>query len=49
MPGIGSLIREIDVNISEMWETNILFLLSKTNTRILSVNLENKYNFCTLI
>ena len=25
MPGIGSLIREIDVNISEIWETNILF------------------------
>ena len=24
MPGIGSLIREIDVNISEIWETNIL-------------------------
>ena len=26
MPGIGSLIREIDVKISEIWETNILFL-----------------------
>ena len=38
MPGIGSLIREIDVNIAEIWETNILFLLSKTNARILSVN-----------
>ena len=25
MPGIGSLIREIDVEISENWETNILF------------------------
>ena len=25
MLGIGSLIREIDVNISEMWETNMLF------------------------
>ena len=24
MPGIGSLIREIDINISENWETNIL-------------------------
>ena len=38
MPGIGSLIREIDVKISEMSETNILILLSKTNARILSVN-----------
>ena len=38
MPGIGSLICEIDVNISEIWEKNILFLLSKTNSRILSVN-----------
>ena len=26
MPGIGSLIREIDVNISEIWETNIHIL-----------------------
>ena len=39
MPGIGSLIRDIDVKISENWETNILFLLSKTNARILSVNI----------
>ena len=39
MPGIGSLIRKIDVKISEIWETNILFLLSKTNTRILSVKI----------
>ena len=37
MPDIGSLIREIDVNILEILETNILFLLSKTNARILSV------------
>ena len=37
MPGIGSLIREIDVKMSEIRETNIPFLLSKTNTRILSV------------
>ena len=35
--GIGSLIREIDVNISEMLENKIL-LLSKTNARFLSVN-----------
>ena len=34
----GSLIREVDVNISEIWETNILFLLSiEPNARILSV------------
>ena len=39
MPGIVSLIREIDVNISVIWETNILFLLRKTNTRILSVKI----------
>ena len=38
MPGIGSVIRKIDVNISEIWERNTLFLLSKTNARILSVN-----------
>ena len=38
MPGIGSLICEIDINISEIWEANILFLLSKTNARILCVN-----------
>ena len=38
MPSIGSLIREIDVKMSENWETNILFLLSKINARILSVN-----------
>ena len=48
MAGIGSLIREIDVNISEMWETNILFLLSKTNTRILSVNLELQLLFLSI-
>ena len=36
-PGIGSLICEIDVKIWEIWETNILFLLGKTNARILSV------------
>ena len=38
MPGIGSLICETDVNISEIWETNVLFLQSRTNARILSVN-----------
>ena len=43
MPGIGSLILEIDVTISEIWETNILFLLSKTNTCILSVLSMYKY------
>ena len=37
MPGIGSFINEIDVNISEIWETNLLVLLSKTNARIISV------------
>ena len=37
MTGIVSLIREIDVKMSENWETNILFLLSKTNARVLSV------------
>ena len=25
MPGIGSLIREIDVNISQIWESNQIF------------------------
>ena len=39
MPGIGSLIREMDVQISEIWETNIPFMLSKTNALILSVNI----------
>ena len=38
MSGIGSLIREIDVKSSENWETNTLYLLSKTNARLLSVN-----------
>ena len=33
---IGSLIREIAIEISEMWESKQT-LLSKTNTRILSV------------
>ena len=37
MPGIGSLICEIDVIILEIWETIILFFLNKTNARILSV------------
>ena len=36
MPGIGSLIREIDVTISEFEKANII-LLSKTNARVLSV------------
>ena len=35
MPSIGSLIREIAIEISEISEINILFLLSKTNARIL--------------
>ena len=39
MPGIGSLVREIDVNISENWETNLLFFLSKIKGHILSVNI----------
>ena len=30
MPGIGSLIHEIDVNISKSKKANLLFLLSKT-------------------
>ena len=38
MHGIGSLIREIDIKISEISETNILYWLCKTNARILSVN-----------
>ena len=37
MPGIGSLIREIDVNINKMKKVKIL-LLSKTNARVLSIN-----------
>ena len=40
MSGIGLLIREIDVNISEIWESKhnfILLLLSKTSARVLSV------------
>ena len=34
MRGIGSLICEIDIKISEILETNILFLLSKTKAHI---------------
>ena len=37
MPGIGSLIREIDVTISEIEKVNILFLLSKINGCVLRV------------
>ena len=48
MHGIGSLIREIDVNISEIWETNILLLLSRTNARILSVKPYNN-NFVRVV
>ena len=52
MHGIGSLIREIDVKISEISETNILFLLSKTNARILSIKVSSMhlpYNIGSLI
>ena len=38
MPGIGSLIREIAVEVSEIWETKQI-LLSKTKPRILSVKM----------
>ena len=36
MPGNGSLIREIDVKSSEMWEIR-RYLHSKTNGRMLSI------------
>ena len=36
-PGIGSLIREIDVNIVRKHKANTL-LLNKTSARVLSVN-----------
>ena len=48
MPDIGQLIREIDVKISENWETNMIFLLSKTNARILSVKTSGTNVFITL-
>ena len=38
MSGIGSLIREIDVNISGMSERKQTFFLSKINARVLSLN-----------
>ena len=41
MPGIGSFIREITVEISECEKANI-FLLSKTRPHVLSVNLTFK-------
>ena len=37
MPGIGSLIREISVEIPEMWEAAKRLLLSKTKSSVLSV------------
>ena len=43
MPGIGSLIHEIDVKISQIWETNKLFLLSKTNIPAFYVLSETHY------
>ena len=39
MSGIGSLIREIDVKFQKCEKQTYLFLLSKTNARILSVNI----------
>ena len=47
MPGIGSLIREIDVKISEIWESKQTFAQGKTKTRNLygieSVIIINSY------
>ena len=41
MPGIGSLIREIDVKIVTNWIKANKLLLSKTSSRVLSVNMVN--------
>ena len=38
MPGIGSLVREIDINISEISERKKVCFLSITNARAVSVN-----------
>ena len=42
MPGIGSLIREIDIKCKRIYEKAKLLLLSKTNARILGVNYVNR-------
>ena len=45
MPGIGVVIREIDVNISEIWGENP-FCSVKTSKTLGSVNHEESLLFC---
>ena len=42
MPGIGSLIREIDIKCKRNYEKAKLLLLNKNNARILGVNYVNR-------